>query len=231
MSGGELRNHPCVEDLRRWIDHVGTGCRFATHLVAKVLFHYELVPGPLTPDWVAEINAHIDAAAAEGKTVAIIFPAIHTPGEIAEALVVLRSGERWSIRWHASQTMGGRRFGLVRVGWMTPDRLETSVMGLSPLRCMPLTRRGPYSTIILWPGGRANPRAPKPAHDREPVGLIDAAHKLSDEEYTDRKRTTRADVEAMLTHEDEDRKLLRDVAFRLPLSVVERHLSVGQREV
>jgi hypothetical protein len=71
------------------------------------------------------------------------------------------------------------------VTWRTPSRngRETSVMGLAPLRHMPLPRRAPRAAMVLWPSGRENPRASIPTSPRDPVGLVDAAHGLEDSLY------------------------------------------------
>jgi hypothetical protein len=95
-------------------------------------------------------------------------------------------------------------------------------MGLAPLRHMPLPRRAPYVAMVLWPGGRENPRASIPTSPRDPVGLVDAAHGLDDAQYDHHWSATIGDVKKMLIHEQGNQKLLREVAFRLPLNVMER---------
>jgi hypothetical protein len=75
---------------------MGTGCGFAQQLSRKALVHYLVVPEPLAPDWVREINAGLDEAAAELKTTIIVFPSLHTPDEIGETVHVLTSDSRWT---------------------------------------------------------------------------------------------------------------------------------------
>jgi hypothetical protein len=228
VSGDGAASNPCVEDLRRWIERMGTGCGFAQALARRALVHYLVVPEGLTPESVRAINAGLDAAAAEKKTAAIVFPELHTSNDIADAVRALRSDPRWSAQWVASETRGPRRFGLLRLAWRTlaANGRETSAMGLAPLRHMPLTRRAPYVAIVLWPGGRENRRAPLPTSPREPVGLINAAHGMDDETYEKHRSGTRIEVKSMLKHDREDtlsmRELLRDVAFRLPLGAIVR---------
>jgi hypothetical protein len=215
----------CVEDVRRWLERIGSGCNFAQHLARKALIHYLVAAPEPTRDWVRAINAGLDQAAAERKTAIVIFPDLHTSNEIAATVRALLSGGRWSARWIASEVGCGRRYGMLRVAWRTSvaNGRETSVMGLAPLRHMPLPRRAPYVALVLWPGGRENRRAAIPASPLDPVGLVDAAHALDDPAYDHDWTNTLRDVKEMLGYDRNTRRLLRDVAFRLPVSVIERH--------
>lgn len=96
MAAREAENHPCVDAFRTWLERLGTGCRFASHLASNALIHYELVTDPLTAEWVKVLDAHFDQAASEKKVVVTILPSLAWPSEIAEALVVLASMGRWS---------------------------------------------------------------------------------------------------------------------------------------
>ena len=232
MSGGATSD-PCVEDLRRWFERLGSGCGFAQHLARKVLIYYLVVPEPLTAAWVLAINAGLDEAASEKKTAIIVFPRVHTSNEIAESVRELTSDARWRARWVASESRDARRAGLLAVTWRTPsgDGRETSVMGLAPLRHMPLPRRAPYAAMVLWPAGRENPRASIPTSAGDPVGLVDAAHGLDDAQYEHHWSATISDVKKMLVQEQGNQKLLREIAFRLPLNVMERFFPTGLRHV
>lgn len=229
MAAREAENHPCVDAFRTWLERLGTGCRFASHLASNALIHYELVTDPLTAEWVKVLDAHFDQAASEKKVVVTILPSLAWPSEIAEALVVLASMGRWSCTRVPSKRDEAAGNGLVRLHWRNAAGSDASAMGLAPLRCMPITRRAPFVAVVLWPGGRDNPwpippngkGAPRPTDD--PIGVVDIAHGLAENHYGERWTTTRADVKKMVDYESEDLKLLRDIAFRLPLDVVVRH--------
>ncbi len=95
-------------------------------------------------------------------------------------------------------------------------------MGMAPLRCMPITRRAPYMALMMWPTTRGNDYAPP---SRSPtIGIIEAAHTLDPTEREKRRDRTVAEVGERFTHDRDGLGPLRDVAFRLPLGIVDRVL-------
>jgi hypothetical protein len=104
------------------------------------------------------------------------------------------------------------------VHWRTKAGAMSSVIGFAPLRSMPITRRAPYVAMTVWPGARSNQFARAPVSDT--LGIVDSAHGLTKDEYDARWKKTRGLVKEMFLHEREDATFLRDVAFRLPLAVV-----------
>ena len=218
-AGGTDQRRACVANFRDWLERLGTGCFFANILSSNALVHYEIVAGTPSAQLIEPLDAAIDQAAAANQVAVILLPELHSPGEIAEVLRVLQSGPRWRVQWIASEFWAQRRFAAIRVDWETSAKELSSVVGFSPLRCMPITRRAPYVAMAVWPAERPNQYSKVPAGDT--LGIADAKHGLEPTDYDNRWKKTRGTVKEMFLHESENANLLRDVAFRLPFAVVD----------
>jgi hypothetical protein len=219
---GQANREPaCVIEFRSWLERLGTGCRFAGHIASKALVHYDVVEREVTRELTETLDASIEQAGVERRLAIVIFRNMHSPAEIAAALQALHEGGRWIPCWVASEVHQGRRFAMLRLHWKTASGRLTSVIGFAPFRCMPIMRRAPYAAMALWPTEEKVNVEAKDAEEGEPVGITYSIHEFSAEDYKERFRKTREEVKRMSLDDDEDRVLLRDVAFRLPVEDVE----------
>ena len=224
VEGEADQRDACVDNFRGWLERIGTGCTFASSLASRALVHYDIITGASpSADLIEALDATLDEAAAATHVAVTLLPDVHTTSELAAVLRALQTAPRWRVTWLASERWGSRRFAAISIYWKTKAGRLSSVVGFGPLRCIPATRRAPYVAMAVWPAERTVQHSKAPAG--ETLGIVDAAHGLEDADYDVRWKKTRAEVKAMFVHEREDPKLLRDVAFRLPLGVVDRLLT------
>src|SRR6185295_16535216 len=98
-----------------------------------------------------QLDPALRDAATHSEAVLLIFPDLRTPAEVARLLGLFSADSAWTcseIKWKDYE----RDDILISLEWTTPTRHKTSAMGLAPLGTMPLTRRAPYVSIVLWPG-------------------------------------------------------------------------------
>lgn len=172
--------HVAKQLMTAWLRANITGCLFATRFAKEPTGRIRpvVLTGALEATHLTEqLEPVLRDAAAHSEAILAVFPDLRTPDDVARLLDSLSRGTAWScteIEWkeHPREDM------LLSLEWTTPGGHMTSTMGLGPFGTMPLTRRAPYISIALWPGGQENPYRQEP---RRRVSLADMPHSLSRE--------------------------------------------------
>ena len=215
--------HPAIDILREWFNRAQSGCKFASYLASQ---------DPRLAFWVhledvsavdlADVEAHIDAAAADGDVALLVFPRISTDDEIVELAQHVQQDNRWSVRARSCPDdfgeLGRRMLGL-GIEFETRGGARSGVMGFAPSGLMPVTRRAPFVTLALWAGGRDNL-----FFRHSPAGTVNMADvpmDLDRESYDKMWSRSVADTRRRLQDPRHDSTWLRSVAFCLPRSLVE----------
>lgn len=223
MLGGD--DHHCVKHFLEWLGRTSP-CLFARQFVSdKKTEKTRIVCLVVLDDFdaadVRDIDSAFDEAARKRFFAALLFPRLRTADELTRTLRTLLSSPRWSCRavpWGRVARAGDRP---IAVGWQTRDGALSSAMGFAPLGSMPVTRRGPYFGIVVWPGGNENRIMRSP----NGVGFIDGAHRLRKGPYKKTFKATTARVRELFGDPLEDPVQLRDVGFCLPSKMADLFLA------
>lgn len=122
------------------------------------------------------VGDHIVEARKREHFALAAFPTIDTQAGIVDLLNALLDDPRW--RWREASVRG--RFA-ADLRWCDADRTPCSAIGFAPFGSMPVTRRGPYVAIGVWPGGFDNPMRKRPD---DFVGVGDMKHDLTPDQYS-----------------------------------------------
>jgi hypothetical protein len=209
--------HVAKQLMTAWLRANITGCLFATRFakestgrIRPVVLTQALAATHL-PEQLAPV---LSDAAAHSEAVLLIFPDLRTAADVARLVDALSADAAWTcteLQWkeHVREDI------LVSLEWTTPSGHKTSAMGLAPLGTMPLTRRAPYVSIILWPGGQENPYRQEP---RKRVSLADMPHALTRDVHDTYWRQTEENKARYLDGQNEGAARPR-VTFCLPQDV------------
>ena len=198
----------------QWLKANVTGCMFATKFASAGsagLIRPHVLTEVLTATHLAEqLEPLLVDAAAHSEAALLIFPDLRRDEDIARLIDKLGRYVSWTvseIEWKDFP----RSDLLVGLDWRTPTGHFSTAMGMAPLATMPVTRRSPYVTLAIWPGGHENPFRPS---DRARVSLADMKHGL--DAYTHDKfwHQTKATVLEHLDGQQEGAAQLR-VSFCL----------------
>lgn len=213
----ESGEHVAKQLMAAWLRANITGCLFATRFAKESTGRIRpiVLTGALDATHLThQLDPALRDAAAHSEAVLLIFPDLRTPAEVARLLDVISTDPAWTcseISWKDYK----RDDFLVSLEWTTPGSHKTSAMGLAPLGTMPLTRRAPYVSIVLWPGGQENPYRQEP---RKRVSLADMPHSLSEDVHDSYWRQTEENKARYLEGQDEGAARPR-VTFCLPKEV------------
>lgn len=212
-----------VRLLNRWIQHCA-GCDFASTLVKGEKVSFFSIADPAvewTDDDVDDFESAIEQAAASGIC-AIGLDVIATTGADAAALLRrLHDREAWKV-----SIIGATDAPIVKLAlhYLSGAR-RSSVMGLAPFGTMPVTRRAPFVSLVVW-GGAAGTRKihekARHAPDEHSIGLVDIPIRLDDDPFDTAWKNTIARTKARLVLPPFSSKVLRDVCFMLERGDVEK---------
>jgi hypothetical protein len=161
------------------------------------------------------LNIYLHKGAERSKAVAVVFPALRSPSDIARLLAALISDSRWKLEERQWRDDARPEDLLLWLRWRTATGALTSVMGLAPLGSMPAHRRAPFVSLVIWPGARENPaHIPKGST----LGFLDIklpAKLAEPETYNSTYERTKSDV-AELKRLPAEGSARADVTFCLP---------------
>jgi hypothetical protein len=176
-----------------WIRGGGSGClfayRFSTDPASPDYWASSVVPGRQDYAQIAtDIDAFFQGAIGKAEAAQVILPGISTPDDIVDLVNALCAMPSWTCS--ATEKDGHLLIGL---RWLLPDDRHVNwVLGFADLTSMPVTRRSPYTALIVRLGapGRAPAIAlekPNEANERQldrnriPVHLADMAVEWADD--------------------------------------------------
>lgn len=160
ISKSDLLTNPANDDvigaiLLHWSQYNFVGCYFAKHLSRKsaaAKWHTAVmrVAGSTT-NFSAQLDANLLAACQlEMEAVQLIFPEVFSAEQLVNLVNLLCAKRNWywtCVPWK----YGEAESKLIGLRWALPvnSRVVNYVVGFSPLETMPLTRRAPFTTLIL----------------------------------------------------------------------------------
>lgn len=225
-SGGGPKRSVYDDHLRLWLRGL-TGCHFASSVAGEGRINYVDQLDELVETDVPMLNGSIDAAVDDEFFTVILFPRVRTPRGIIRVLRALCENERWSARrvpWRNKHP----RAGVTPIGleFRAASGERSSVMGLAPLGCMPVTRRAPYVALAVYGGPKANTHKRTPAGE---LGFIDARTLTDDKEIDEEGherlwKATKERVKALSQDPPEDHFWMKEVAFFLSDDIVDSWL-------
>jgi hypothetical protein len=152
-----------------------------------------------------------------------IFPHLHTPDATAKMLAMLGRRERWTITRRTQPASVRPRGTALGLDFKTGAGAQSSVIGLAPFGTLPVMRRSPYVCLVAWGGGADNPHRPGTPPPGS-VGLIDIPPQMTKAVHRKTMKQTNERVRELAEFPPENLEFLREVAFILPRSSVQRHL-------
>jgi len=172
--------HAAILHFRNWLARDMTGCAFAAKFarsrrnaesVARYAFYLGLEL-PTGSSHLEDIATTIDAAARDDQVAVLLFPKLRTEEEIAQLILALARGDRWSASIGAWKNPAKHGPGVpISLRWRTPEPRTMQTIGFASLLTMPATRRAPYVAVAVWGGSHRN-RFKQTAGGDE-IGIID----------------------------------------------------------
>lgn len=101
-------------------------------------------------------DAFLYQAAGASAAALFVFPTLRTDEEIADLLTSLSRNARCKLIEYAWPSSSKRQELLVGLEWETPAGLRSRALGLAPSGHMPISRRAPIVSLLIWPGGHEN---------------------------------------------------------------------------
>jgi len=231
----ENKSHLISEIFYDWIRRSKQiGCHFAEILANKAAstssaeknssgLESHVFPRALeNPDLISDINGTLTRASRSFEGVILIFPGIETQQDLIRLINHVCGDKSWywtQITWNQEN----EKSGLVGLRWILPDGKSVNlVLGFAPLSSMPLTRRAPFTALILRV--QKEKRSPKPwvlEDDRMQVHLADLDSQIESARIHEQiweltKKYRKNIVEAELTSAARAR-----ITFSFPLELME----------
>lgn len=186
-----------------WVTQGQTGCRFAAHLAReyevmgwKSVVVTETIAQGKMADFVSDVlTAHVGTS----EIVQIIFPHINDTSALTHMIDTLcLSDDRWY--WEDIPSEDG---SLQNVGlrWVLPDDRHVAwVVGFSNLDILPITRRGPFATLVVRTSTEKRVSNSNDKFGRVPVHLADMDDLLPNQKARD--AFTESTKRAKVAHDD-----------------------------
>ena len=214
----------------RWLRANITGCAFARAFATEP--HPDVASPTATPRTPGGISltairspfgdpplgdllqAQLNRAAENHAALLVIFPTLRYEEEIAKLARLLASHFAWRVwepKWESEQ----RDDLLLALDWVTPTNHISNALGFAPSGSMPVTRRSPFVSMVIWPGGHEN-KFRNVTYKR--VGVADMKHELSQATY-DQYWSASEDNKARHTADEDVSAARHDVSFCLRSSV------------
>jgi hypothetical protein len=170
--------------MSKWLRAPITGCLFAEAIAKKpdisavrLSTVRKAVGDAAFPDL---IHASLLQAAAEPAAALLVFPNLRVDEDIADLVSALVKHKDFTItkkEWPAEVT---RTEILFLLEWKTPSGYPSRTMGFAPSGSMPVTRRAPFVSLMVWPGKHDNKFRPT---NYKSVGVVDMKHNLDQTKY------------------------------------------------
>ena len=156
--------------FRDWLSAArNSGCGFAALVAGAASSHLFFDVLEFSPEVAANVASFLDDAG-ELSRVAIIFaPMVRTEGEIMARVQAVSAHERWTVRLRDDLARSPDEVG-VQMTWTTKAGDSTDAMGFAPTGYMPLSRRAPFTALVVWTGGHENSHRVKPVPGMVGVG-------------------------------------------------------------
>ncbi len=164
--------YPEIDQLDLWTQAVLSGCAFAQRAATNgaISWWADRNIESISP---ALFEGVIDDAAKGNAIAGLVVRRASSAPEIASLLAQLATSERWQLK-RLSTGIEPAGCTSVELNYRTTGGLKASVMGLAPLPSMPVTRRAPYTTLMVWAGARGAGVYKRSLSAEGEVGLTDA---------------------------------------------------------
>ncbi|MDA2933380.1 hypothetical protein MYX82_03450 [Acidobacteria bacterium AH-259-D05] len=180
----ENKVHLIPEIFYDWVRRGQVSCYFAVRLAANAASTFNVAKdsvgwdpfvfphGLENPNLAERINAILIETCTISEGVLLIFPGIETAEDLVCLINKLCEDELWS--WTRIPWEGDEKFCLVGLRWLLPSGKSVNhVLGFSSLPSMPITRRAPFTALVLRVRDKKRTQAKQRENDRTPVHLAD----------------------------------------------------------
>lgn len=215
-----------------WIRHGNTGCLFAQRFSIDPLrsqyWASSVVPGRDDYARIASIvNTFFEGSVGAGEAAQVILPDIRTAEHIVSLANALCATQQWFCVAYENPEQTDTL--LIGLRWFLPDDRHLNwALGFANLDSMPITRRSPYTALIVRPDGPGKApeiALPKPNEARErpldrgriPVHLADMETKMTDDQIKKHWGGTQKRKAAVLKDDQHARAAKAKITFSLPL--------------
>jgi hypothetical protein len=120
----------------------------------------------------------LEGAIRQHAAVLFVFPELRYDEDVARLAASLAADKNWQLVPRSWPVGCERRDVLFELNWRTPSGNLSSALGLAPFGAMPVTRRAPFVSLVVWPGGHDNPHRAPPRNPTR-VGMVDMKHRFS----------------------------------------------------
>lgn len=178
--------------MLEWLKTRVTGCQFARAIAKKggdrAAVRLSVVRNALNDPALPELlHATLIQAAAESAGVLFVFPHLRVDEDIADLAMSLTRNPAFTIQQQPWPPEGASRTEILfLLRWLTPSGLPSRAMGFAPSGSMPITRRAPFVSLFVWPGGLENHIRGTKTKEGKPfasVGIVDMKHSFDPEDH------------------------------------------------
>jgi hypothetical protein len=218
-----------------WIRAGATGCAFArtfSNPPAPACWASSVVPGREDYDRIASVvQTFLDGTIGTAEAAQVILPDITKAEEIVQLTNALCATQRWFCS--EVECVEKKQTLLIGLRWLLPDNQHLNwVLGFANLSSMPITRRSPYTALIVRPG--APGRVPSIAQDKPneikerrpdrgkiPVHLADmeTRPKIRDEKLKTLWRVTQENKKEKIATDEIGYAAKAKITFSLPTEI------------
>lgn len=201
--------------FREWLSAArNSGCGFAALVAGAASSHQFFDVLEFTPEVAANIARFLDNAGTRSRVAIIFAPTVRNDDQIMALIQTVSAHERWTVRLRDDLARNPDEVG-VQMSWTTKAGDSTDAMGFAPTGYMPLSRRAPFTALVVWTGGHENLHRKKPIHGV--VGVGDSPP-VKPDAYDSTMTMTLNRSEHIRSVDGATRDQLRQLAFRVHTS-------------
>ena len=201
--------------FRDWLSAArNCGCGFAALVAGSASSHLFYDVLEFTPEVATEVAGFLDDAGERSRVAIIFAPTARTENEIIALIQAVSAHERWTVRVRDDLARDPDEVG-VQMTWTTEAGDSTDAMGFAPTGHMPLSRRAPFTALVVWTGGHENPHRAKPIPGM--VGVGDSPP-VKPEVYDSTMMMTKTRSQVIRSVDGATKGQLRQLAFRVHAS-------------
>lgn len=145
------RSRWCSEVMFDWFRRGQEACAFAVQLARSGDPPWDsVIELPPLDDLGKRLTVHLDGiAASKGEAAQVVLPSVRSADDAVELVNALCKSDRWY--WNEVPWKDGTPTAfLVGLRWILPSNTSVNyVLAFSDLETMPITRRSPFTTLVL----------------------------------------------------------------------------------
>ncbi len=176
-SETELASNPdlVVAVHEDWLQERQVGCVYAQQINSKptnYIAEKRVIEGDDPVVLAASIDSTTVAAvdSEQLEALSLLLPSVSDMATLCSLIHELAKYDRWKVRPAVQhvEPSSGTLYALVGLDFILPDGIVSAVLGLGPFEELPMTRRGPFTSLEM----RTKSSHAKPAHHRPGFPLV-----------------------------------------------------------